>query len=214
MAPPFNPLLRGVFHQYAFYVFVAFGAVLVASAPTLRAGVAAAVFATSVTAMFGASALYHRVKWPPARRRWLRRLDHATIFLAIAGTYTPYGVLALTGAWQKVVLAVVWAGAAVAIVVKLVWLDAPNWVTASIAVAVGWVGVAAIPQLVDAIGVVGFALLAAGGLLYTGGSVVYARRKPDLIPAVFGYHELFHALVIAAVACHYASVALFVLPRD
>ena len=164
--------------------------------------------------MFGASALYHRVKWPPARRRWLRRLDHAAIFLAIAGTYTPYGVLALTGAWQKTVLVVVWAGAAVAIVVKLVWLDAPNWVTASIAVAVGWVGVAAIPQLVDAIGVVGFALLAAGGLLYTGGSVVYARRKPDPLPAVFGYHELFHALVIAAVACHYASVALFLLPRD
>ena len=212
-APPAKPLLRGVFHEYAFYVFLAFGAALVASAPTLRAGVAAAVFATTVAAMFGVSALYHRVTWPPRRRRWMRRLDHAAIFLTIAGTYTPYGLLALTGAWQKTVLAVVWTGAALAIVVKLVWLDAPNWVTASIAVAVGWVGVVAIPQLVDAIGAVGFALLAAGGLFYTAGSVVYARRKPDPIPAVFGYHELFHALVIAAVACQYASVALFVLPQ-
>lgn len=141
----------------------------------------------------------------------MRRLDHAAIYLMIAGTYTPFGLLALTGAWRWTVLPVVWGGALAAIVLKLAWVDAPKWVAAAIAVALGWIGVVALPQLWDTAGIAGLLLLATGGVLYTGGAVVYARGRPDPYPAVFGYHELFHALVIAAAACQYVAVAGFVL---
>jgi hemolysin III len=163
-----------------------------------------------VAAMFGVSALYHRVTWRPRARRWMRRLDHATIYLLIAGTYTPFALLALTGAWRWTVLSIVWGGALVAIVCKVLWVDGPKWISALMAVALGWVGVVALPELWSHIGAEGIALLGAGGALYTAGAVVYASRRPDPVPAVFGYHELFHALVIAAAACQYAAVALFV----
>ena len=138
----------------------------------------------------------------------MRRLDHAAIFLLIAGTYTPFGLLALSGAWRWTVLPIVWGGALAAIVLKLAWVDGPKWLTAALGIALGWAGVVALPQLVEHAGWAGIALLGAGGLLYTGGAVVYAMRRPDPVPAVFGYHELFHALVIAAAACQYAAVAL------
>ena len=141
----------------------------------------------------------------------MRRLDHAAIYLLIAGTYTPFGLLALSGAWRWTVLTIVWGGALLAIVFKLAWVDAPNWVSAVIAVVLGWIGVVALPQIWSDAGATGVALLAAGGSLYTAGAVVYARRRPNPVPAVFGYHELFHALVIAAAACQYAAVALFVM---
>jgi hemolysin III len=133
------------------------------------------------------------------------------IYALIAGTYTPFGLLVLTGAWQVVVLAIVWSGAAAAMLLKLVWVDSPKWLAAAIGIALGWVGVVAFPQLAR-IGVVGMVLIVAGGVLYTAGSIVYARRRPDPAPAVFGYHELFHALVIAAAACQYAAIAFYVLP--
>ena len=161
--------------------------------------------------MFGVSALYHRVTWRPRARRLMRRLDHAAIYLLIAGTYTPFALLALSGAWRWTVLPIAWGGALVAIVYKLAWIDGPKWVSAILAVALGWVGVVALPQLWDHAGAAGVALLGAGGALYTAGAVVYTRRRPDPIPAVFGYHELFHALVIAAAACQYAAVALIVV---
>jgi hemolysin III len=173
--------------------------------------VSALVFGASVAAMLGISALYHRVVWPPGPRRWIRRLDHAAIFLLIAGTYTPFGLLALDGAWRISVLAIVWSGALGAIVLKVAWIDAPRWVAAVVAVALGWVGVVALPELYDAVGLSTLSLLGIGGALYTAGALVYALRRPDPVPDVFGYHELFHVLVVGAAACQYAAVALFVL---
>jgi hemolysin III len=205
-----RPRLRGVLHQYAFFVAVVCGVLLVLGASGAGERVSAIVFAAALATMFGVSALYHRITWRPGPRRWMRRLDHAAIYLLIAGTYTPFGLLALSGAWRWTVLLVVWGGALTAIVFKLAWVDAPKWVAAAIAIALGWVGVVVLPQLWDQAGLAGLLLLAGGGVLYTGGAVVYARGRPDPYPAVFGYHELFHALVIAAAACQYAAVAGFV----
>jgi hemolysin III len=208
-----KPRLRGVLHEWAFYFAIPLGVVLGLVADTARARVAAAVFAASVVAMFGASALYHRVTWSPARRRWMRGLDHAGIYTLIAGTYTPFGLLVLTGDWRFALLATVWSGSLAAIVIQFVWAGAPKWVAALIAIALGWLGVVVFPRLIDKAGIVGALLVIAGGLCYTVGAVIYARGKPDPFPTVFGYHELFHALVIAAVAFQYAAVAFFVLPR-
>lgn len=206
-----KPRLRGVLHLYAFVVAVLLGVALVLTADGARGRISGAVFAFTVAAMFGASALYHVPNWRPTPRRWLRRLDHAMIYALIAGTYTPFGLIVLSGAWQVVVLAIVWSGAAAAILLKLAWVDSPKWLAAGLGIALGWVGVVAFPQLAT-IGAVGVTLIVAGGVLYTAGSIVYARRRPDPAPAVFGYHELFHALVIAAAACQYAAIAFYVLP--
>ena len=206
-----KPRLRGVFHQYAFFASLVAGGALVAVVSGALERTAAAVFAGAVSVMFGVSALYHRVDWPPPARQWMRRLDHAAIYLLIAGTYTPVGLLALDGAWRWTVLPIVWSGALVAIVLKLVWVDAPKWLAAVIAVALGWVGVVALPELHSEAGPAALTLLAVGGLLYTSGAVIYARGRPDPVPAVFGYHELFHVLVIGAAACQYVAVALVVL---
>jgi hemolysin III len=210
-AEDLKPLLRGVLHQCAFFLSLVVGAVLVATASSNEARWSALIFATSVTAMFGASALYHRGKWAPHKRRWLRRLDHAMIFLLIAGTYTPVGLLILSGAWQVFVLTVVWTGAACAILIRLLWIDGPRWIAVTIAVALGWVAVLVLPQLVRGIEPAGVVLLLTGGLLYTLGSLVYARKRPNPLPAVYGFHEVFHTLVIAATACQYAAIAFFVL---
>ena len=205
-----RPRLRGVSHQYAFFLSLGAGAALVAAASGGRETVAAAVFAGALAVMFGVSAVYHRVLWPPAARRWMRRLDHAAIYLLIAGTYTPFGLLVLPPTWAVVVLSIVWSGCAVGIALKFVWFDAPKWLAAVVAIALGWVGVVAFPHLLDA-GVGPLVLLGVGGVLYTTGAVVYARGRPDPVPAVFGYHELFHAFVIAAAACQFAAVAALVL---
>jgi hemolysin III len=193
-------------------VFSAFGAALVATAPGARERVAAAVFGGSVALTFAVSALYHRVTWSTAARRLMRRLDHAAIYLLIAGTYTPYGLLALAGAWQSSVLGVVWIGAALAIGQRVVWVDAPKWLSVVAAIGLGWVGVVAFPQIVAATGTSGTSLLVVGGVLYTLGAVVYVLGRPDPVPAVFGYHELFHVLTILAAACQYAAIAFFLLP--
>ncbi len=206
-----RPRLRGVFHQYAFFVALALGVALVVAADGATARVSALVFAASVAAMLGASALYHRVVWSPRPRRWMRRLDHAAIFLLIAGTYTPFGLIALDGAWRITVLAIVWSGALVAIVLRLAWIDAPRWVAAVLALGLGWVGVVALPEIYGGVGLPPLTLAAVGGLLYTAGALVYALRRPDPAPAVFGYHEVFHVLVIAAAACQYVAIALFVI---
>ena len=205
-----KPRLRGVWHQYAFFVSIAAGSILVAAAPGGLERVAAAVFAGAVATMFGISALYHRFHWQPRARRWMRRLDHTAIYLLIAGTYTPFGLLALEGNWRWSVIGIVWVGALAAIVLKLVWVDAPKWLAAAIAIALGWVGIVALPELYDDTGALGLAFLGAGGILYTVGAVIYALRRPDPVPEVFGYHELFHALVIGAAACQYVAVALVV----
>lgn len=208
-----KPLLRGTSHALAFVAALPLGLVLVLEADTGLQLVAAIVFATSVATMFGASALYHWLEQPEAHRRWLRRLDHAGVYGLIAGTYTPLGLLVLEGSWRIVVLSIVWSGSLAAVLLKFVWLDAPKWLSAVIAVALGWVAVVAAPQLVDRIGLAGSLLVFAGGLAYTAGALVYAFRRPNPYPAVFGFHEVFHVLVIAAVACQYSAVAFYVLPE-
>jgi len=207
-----RPRLRGVIHQAAFAVAIVVGALLIAYADEdARTRAAAAIFAASVAAMFGASALYHRVTWSPRVRPWMRRLDHAGIYLLIAGSYTPVGLISLHGTLQRVVLAIVWTGAAAAILLKFAWVGAPKWLAAVIGIALGWVGVAAMPQVFQSAGAVAVSLLAVGGLAYTAGAIVYAVRRPDPVPLVFGYHEVFHALTIVAVACQYVAIAFFVL---
>ena len=187
------------------------GTLLIVGADGARRHVAAAVFAASVAACFGASALYHRVTWTPNLRRWMRRIDHAGIYLLIAGTYTPVCLLVLDGTWRIVVLAIVYAGAAAAVVLKFAWVDAPKWVAAALGLALGWTAVVALPQLATRLNPAAVALLGVGGLAYTAGAIIYARRLPNPMPMVFGYHELFHALTIAAVACQYVAIAFFVI---
>jgi hemolysin III len=206
-----KPLLRGVLHQVACFAALVAGPLLIVGSDGARKQVAAAVFAASVVTCFGLSALYHRVTWPPHRRLWMRRADHAGVYLLIAGTYTPVGLLALEGTLQWVVLGTVYAGAAAAILLKFVWVDAPKWLAAVIGIALGWVAVIALPQLASRLGGVPVALLAAGGILYTAGAIVYARRRPNPFPATFGYHELFHGLTIVAVACQYVAIAFYVI---
>jgi hemolysin III len=200
-----------VLHQAAFAVSLVVGTLLIVGADGARRHVAAAVFAASVAACFGASALYHRVTWTPNLRRWMRRIDHAGIYLLIAGTYTPVCLLVLDGSWRIVVLAIVYAGAAAAVVLKFAWVDAPKWVAAALGLALGWTAVVALPQLATRLNPAAVALLGVGGLAYTAGAIIYARRRPNPMPMVFGYHELFHALTIAAVACQYVAIAFFVI---
>ncbi|HEY2603828.1 MAG TPA: hemolysin III family protein [Thermoleophilaceae bacterium] len=207
-----RPRFRGVSHEYAFFASLITGAVLILVAPTRKATTAAAIYAVSVSGLFGASALYHRVTWRPAARRWMRRLDHSMIFVLIAGTYTPFALLVLHGTLSNVVLGIVWGGALAGALLKLAWVDAPKWLMSVIYMALGWVGVATVPQLISRAGVGAVALLFAGGLLYSAGAIVYALRRPDPRPKVFGYHEIFHVLVIVAAATHYAAIAGYALP--
>jgi hemolysin III len=209
-ALPPRPLLRGTLHQAGFVVACAVGAVFVSTVEGRRL-VAAAVFAASAAGMLGASALYHRVSWSARARLWMRRVDHAGIYLLIAGTYTAVGLLALHGSLQHVVLGLVWCGAGAAMLAKLCWVSAPKWLSAVVGVLLGWVGIIALPELVRTAGPAAVALLGAGGVAYTVGAVVYARRKPDPLPTVFGYHEVFHALTLVALACQYVAIAFFVV---
>jgi hemolysin III len=209
-----KPRLRGVFHQWAFFVALAGGAMLVLVAPAGRATLATAVYAVSVAALFGVSALYHRITWASARaRRWMRRLDHSMIFFLIAGTYTPFALLVFEGTLATAILATVWGGGLAGVVLNLVWIDSPKWVTAVVYIALGWVAVIAFPEMVSKLGVVATVLVGLGGILYTLGAVVYALRRPDPVPAVFGYHEIFHVLVVAAAALQFAVVAFYVVPE-
>ncbi|HET9751494.1 MAG TPA: hemolysin III family protein [Myxococcales bacterium] len=205
--PSTKPRLRGVSHELAFFAAIGAGAVLVALAPP-GARLAAAVYGTSLAAMFGVSALYHRPTWSPGPRTWMRRLDHATIFLLVAGTYTPFALLLDESGRTLLMLA--WGGALLGICQSLFWVNAPRPLVASLYVALGWAVALFWPALRAALGVPALAALVLGGVLYSIGAVVYAARKPDPSPAVFGYHEIFHAFVIAAAVCHFAVVVAVV----
>jgi hemolysin III len=208
-----KPKLRGVSHEWAFFISLFLGAALIFAAKTPKATLAVAIYAVSLSALLGTSALYHRVNWKrPNVRRWMRRLDHSMIFFLIAGTYTPFALLVLHGSLAEVILVVVWAGAIAGAIVEMVWIDHPKWVAALIYLSLGWVAVVAFPGLWSDMGVAGTLLVAAGGLLYTAGAVVYATQRPNPSPRVFGYHEVFHALVIAAAAAQFAAIAFFALP--
>jgi hemolysin III len=209
-----KPRLRGVTHEWAFFISLPLGLGLVLSAPSGRAALAAGIYALSVALLFGASALYHRISWASeAARRWMRRVDHSMIFVLIAGTYTPFALLALDGTLATAILIAVWVGAGAGIVMSLVWPDAPKWLLAVVYVALGWVAIAAFPAMLDQLGITAMAMVAAGGALYTAGAVIYATRRPNPSPTVFGYHEIFHALVIGAAALQYAVVAFYVVPN-
>jgi len=213
VAKTVKPKLRGVSHTYAFFGSLVAGAALILAASGGEAKAAAAVYAFAVSGLFGTSALYHRVTWRPTPRRWMRRLDHSMIFILIAGTYTPIALLALHGPLATTILVVVWVGAIAGIVFKLFWIDAPKWLFAIIYVALGLVAGAVGGELPAAIGWLGAAGIALGGIFYVTGAVIYAAEKPNPSPTVFGYHEVFHVLVIAAAVVHYAVIAFLVVPK-
>jgi hemolysin III len=209
-----KPKLRGVSHEWAFFMSLGFGVALIVLAETPKATLAVAIYAVSLSALFGTSALYHRVNWRrPQVRQWMRRLDHSMIFFLIAGTYTPFALLVLNGTLAMAILVVVWVGAIAGAIVEMIWIDHPKWASALIYLSLGWVAVATFPELWSAMGVAGTLLVAAGGLLYTAGAVVYAVQRPNPSPAIFGYHEIFHLLVIAAAVAHFSAVAFFALPH-
>jgi hemolysin III len=208
-----KPKLRGVSHQYAFFISLGCGIALILGASDGKARLAASIYAIAVSALLGTSALYHRVTWRPNARRWMRRLDHSMIFVLIAGTYTPVALLALKGSLASTILIVLWAGALGGVVFKLLWIDGPKWLFAGVYIALGLVTAAVFGELPAAIGWLGVAGLATGGLLYVLGAIVYASGRPNPWPKVFGYHEIFHALVIAAAALQYAVIAFAVLPH-
>ena len=202
-----KPLLRGVLHQGAFLAALVVGPLLVVGANDPRRQVAASVFACSVAACFGASALYHRVTWTARVRPWMRRVDHAGIYLLIAGTYTPVCLLVLDGTWRLVILVIVYAGAFAAVALKFAWVDAPKWLAAVLGIALGWAGVVMLPQLATRLDPAAVALLGAGGFS-TRRARSSTRGPAEPVPTVFGYHELFHALTIVAVACQYVAITL------
>ena len=194
-----RPLLRGYFHLAAALAAVAGFVVLVLLADTPRAYVGGAVFAVSLIALYTISGTYHAITWGRRGRAVLKRLDHAMIFVLIAGTYTPICLLAASDAWGLSLLAIVWSIAAVGVVLKVVWPGAPRWLSVGLYLATGWI--ALVPLL----------LLAGGGLLYSAGGVIYALRWPDPFPRVFGYHEVFHLLVIGGSILHYSLIAGYLM---
>lgn len=200
-----KPRLRGVSHQAAFAASVPAGLALVALATT-GARLAAAIFALSLSALFGVSALYHRRSWQPRARALMRRLDHTMIFVLIAGTYTGVVGPALAAGEARPILTVVWAGAMAGTALQLVWPHAPKPLQAVLYLALGWVALWALPAMARVLSVAGIVLVAAGGVLYSAGALAYATKRPNPVPGVFGYHEVFHALTIAAAICHYLVV--------
>ena len=206
-----QPRLRGVSHAYAFWAATATAAALIALAPSGVARVAALIYGGGLCALFGGSALYHRWHWDPRWRPLLRRIDHSTIFVFIAASYTPIALLVLHGATQAIVLAGVWAGAIGGVALSVLWIDAPRWLAAATYLALGWVAVLALPQLLTGLPAAPLVLLAGGGVLYSVGAVVYATGRPDPWPATFGFHEVFHAFVVVAATAHAVAMAGWVL---
>jgi hemolysin III len=201
-----KPALRGVFHEVAAFVAAVAGAILVFRASGPRARFGALVYGISLVTLFSVSALYHRRNWSEGARAIWRRLDHSAIFLLIAGTSTPLSLL-LGGRRGWILFAVVWGGAVLGIVLSVAWVHAPKALVAAVCVLLGWTGVPLLPALKASLGSGAVVLLAVGGVVYSLGAAVYALRRPDPFPRVFGYHEIFHALVIAAAGCHFAVVA-------
>jgi hemolysin III len=201
--------MRGWLHAGAFPVSVALGMIAIALPATLSARLAVGVYAISIAALFGTSALYHRTMWSTSRARSLmKRLDHSMIFVFIAGTYTPFALLAMPHDVAALVLAIVWGGAAAGIAARMAWLHSPRFLIIPLYIGLGWVAVFVVPELLHAAGVTTLVLIVAGGVLYSLGALVYAIRRPDPAPATFGYHEVFHACTIAAAACHYIAIIL------
>jgi hemolysin III len=210
-----KPKLRGVSHEWAFFISLVLGGALIFFAKTPKATLAVGIYAVSLSALLGTSALYHRVNWKrPQVRTWMRRLDHSMIFFLIAGTYTPFALLVMHGTLATAILIAVWAGAIAGAIVEMVWIGHPKWVSATVYLTIGWVAVAAFPDLWSGLGPTGALLLVGGGLLYTAGAVVYAVQRPNPSPAIFGYHEVFHAFVLAAAVIHFSVIAFWAMPHS
>jgi len=208
-----RPLLRGWLHVAALAFFVVAGPLLAYRASGPGDSAALSVYVASMVALFAVSAGFHRITWSPGARRRMRRADHTSIFVAIAGTYTAVAGLILRGWAQILVLCLVWVGAAGGVAMRQMWLDAPKWAVALPYVVVGWSALAVIPQLYRSLSGGGFALLSAGGLAYSAGAVVYALKKPDPVPGVFGYHEVFHLCTIVGATLHYCAISVYALAR-
>lgn len=208
-----KPHLRGRSHEYSFVVAVTLAPIMIVAAPGIAPRFVMALYVGAIAALFGVSALYHRVDWGPIARNRMKRLDHSMIFVAIAGTYTPIAVWALPGDVTRVVLPIVWGGAVLGVVIRNLWPHAPKPLTAAPYVALGWVAAFVTLDLWRSLGPAGFVLVVTGGGLYTLGALAYAFRRPDPWPRVFGYHEIFHLFVVAGAALHYVSVAFVALPR-
>ncbi len=208
--PP-KPILRGRLHQVAFFVAIPAGIVLISLAHRTAARVAAVIYAVSLLAQLGTSAAYHVRPWSARALRRMKRLDHSMIFVLIAGTYTPMCLLVLHGAWSIAVLVAAWAGAVAGIALKMARVDGLRRVTGTLYISLGWLVVVALPQTIRGLSPVALGLLVTGGIMYTGGAVVLARRRPDPSPRVFGYHEVWHSFTVAASACHFAVIMLVTL---
>ncbi len=203
-----KPRLRGWLHAAVAPVTLAAGIVLVLTAAPGAPRLGSAIFAVSALLLFSVSAALHRGHWPPFTNGLLTRLDHACIFLLIAGTYTPYTLLLLEGTQQVLMLSIAWGGALAGATFRLVWTGAPRWLYTPVYIALGWAAVFFLGDFLNRGGVVVVALIAAGGLLYTIGGVVYGLRRPNPIPSWFGFHEVFHAFTVVAFAAHYAGVSV------
>ena len=209
---PDKPRLRGWIHLWSLVAAFAAGVTLISLAGatvSAEAALGTSVYVVTVLGLFGVSALYHRKTWRTVgARTWMRRLDHSMIFLFIAGTYTPLAMIALQPTTGAVVLAVVWGGALGGVVLKLAWPNSPRWLGVPVYVALGWVAVFVLPDLMERAGVAALVLLLVGGVLYTVGGLFYALRRPDPWPRTFGYHEFFHSAVSAAAVCHHVAIWL------
>ena len=210
MAAVVRPRLRGWIHAGTFPLALVAGALLVWLAPAGEPRIAGAIYVGASVLLFGVSAAYHRGTWSPRAFRLLRRLDHSNIYLLVAGTYTPFAVLALPPREGAALLAAVWSGAALGVIFRVLRPDAPRWLYVPLYFLLGWAAVFFLPELAAGAGVEAIALLVLGGLLYTAGGIAYAMRRPDTWPGVWGHHEWFHAATVAAWSAHYAAVSIVV----
>lgn len=207
---PTKPFLRGWLHLAAFPTALIAGLILVATGPTLTARLTTAVYVATSAALFGVSALYHRTNLTPPATARLKRLDHANIYLIIAGTYTPVAALALEGTARIALLALIWTGAIAGVCFRTLWLGAPRWLYTALYIVLGWAAVFVLPQLAAGAGTAATVLIIAGGVLYTAGGLIYALKRPNPIPRWFGFHEVFHTLTLAAYITQFVAVALVV----
>ena len=207
-----RPLLRGVSHQYAFFVALGASATLLLETISAAQVIAVLIYCTALCGSLGVSALYHRLNWSQGPRLWMRRLDHSMIFVLIAATYTPFPLLVFAPPVGRFALALIWVAALLGVTLKLLWIQAPDWLGAAIYVGVGFLILPMLPPMREALGDVAVTLFVTGGLLYLIGAVIFAFKKPDPSPRVFGYHEIFHLCVVTAAALHFVVLAYWVIP--
>jgi hemolysin III len=205
-----KPKLRGWLHTVTAPLALAAGVVLIVLAPTWPATFAATAFAATAFVLFTTSAIYHRGSWSARVEAVLKRLDHANIFLLIAGSYTPFGVLALSGSTRVAVLSTVWGTAVLGVLFRVFWVNAPRLLYVALYIGLGWAAAFFVPQLIHGAGVAAFVLIATGGLIYTAGGVIYGLKRPNPSPKWFGFHEIFHACTVAAFTCQYVAASFVV----